>query len=77
MLAQVDVTSRTEGKGTENQVPTLVKYDQRLRDGMAHSIVEDVTSAGAWELGCVAGLQGCLGRGRGAWQQHGATAEQE
>ena len=44
---QVDVTSRTEGAAFADAagVPLLVKYDQRLRDGVAAVAVEDVTRA--------------------------------
>ena len=44
---QVDVTSRTEGAAFADAagVPLLVKYDQRLRDGVAAVAVEDVTQA--------------------------------
>jgi PAS domain S-box-containing protein len=44
---QVDVTSRTEGAAFADAagVPLLVKYDQRLRDGVAAAAVEDVTQA--------------------------------
>lgn len=43
---QVDVTSKTEGQAvTDNAgVPLLVKYDARLREGMARNIVEEVNS---------------------------------
>ena len=43
---QVDVTSKTEGKAFADStgVPLLVKYDTRLREGVAKSIVDNVTS---------------------------------
>lgn len=44
---QVDVTSKTEGKATEdaNGVPLLVRYDDRLRENVAYKIVDDVVSS--------------------------------
>ena len=44
---QVDVTSRTEGQAFADAagVPLLVRYDQRLRDGVAKGVVDDVVSA--------------------------------
>jgi len=54
---QVDVTSRTEGKATMENVPTLVKYDARLRENVAKTIVEDVTTAGE-QVSVVTGLPG-------------------
>lgn len=44
---QVDVTSKTEGKITTDGggVPSLVKYDARLRDNVANKIVEECTTA--------------------------------
>nr|AML78431.1 putative LOV domain-containing protein [Botryococcus terribilis] len=43
---QVDVTSKTEGKAFSDAtgVPLLVKYDTRLREGVAKGIVQEVTS---------------------------------
>lgn len=43
---QVDVTSKTEGKAFADStgVPLLVKYDTRLREGVAKGIVQEVTS---------------------------------
>ena len=43
---QVDVTSKTEGKAFADStgVPLLVKYDTRLLQGVAKSIVDNVTS---------------------------------
>ena len=45
-FAQVDVTSKTEGRAFADStgVPLLVKYDTRLREGVAKNIVEDVTT---------------------------------
>mmetsp|Transcript_42514 Transcript_42514/g.127483 ORF Transcript_42514/g.127483 Transcript_42514/m.127483 type:complete len:506 (+) Transcript_42514:337-1854(+) len=42
---QVDVTSKTEGKATEDAggVPLLVRYDARLRETVAKTIVDEVT----------------------------------
>ena len=44
---QVDVTSRTEGEAFADAagVPLLMRYDQRLRDGVAKGVVDDVVSA--------------------------------
>nr|AML78144.1 putative LOV domain-containing protein [Ulvella endozoica] len=44
---QVDVTSRTEGYAyvDNSGVPLLVKYNDRLKQNVAHDIVEDVVSA--------------------------------
>nr|AML77182.1 putative LOV domain-containing protein [Pseudoneochloris marina] len=44
---QVDVTSKTEGAAYTDAsgVPLLVKYDDRLRQNVAHNIVEDVVGA--------------------------------
>lgn len=47
---QVDVTSKTEGRAFAEQQntsnnPLLVKYDQRLRDNVANTIVADITTA--------------------------------
>lgn len=44
---QVDVTSRTEGTAFADAagVPLLVRYDQRLRDGVAAGVVSDVVTA--------------------------------
>ncbi len=41
----MDVTSKTEGKAFADAtgVPLLVKYDTRLREGVAKNIVQDVT----------------------------------
>lgn len=43
---QVDVTSKTEGKAFADAtgVPLLVKYDTRIRQGVAKDINEDVIS---------------------------------
>lgn len=43
---QVDVTSKTEGKATEDGggVPLLVRYDARLRENVAKNIVDEVTN---------------------------------
>ena len=43
--AQVDVTSKTEGRAFSDAtgVPLLVKYDTRLRENVAKRIVDDVT----------------------------------
>jgi hypothetical protein len=43
----VDVTSKTEGKAFADKTgtPLLVKYDARLRENVAKSIVADVNSA--------------------------------
>lgn len=43
---QVDVTSKTEGKAFADStgVPLLVKYDTRLREGVAKGIVDHVTT---------------------------------
>lgn len=43
---QVDVTSKTEGKAFADAtgVPLLVKYDTRIRQGVAKGINEDVIS---------------------------------
>lgn len=45
-VLQVDVTSKTEGKAFADAtgVPLLVKYDTRIRDGVAKGVVQDVTS---------------------------------
>lgn len=47
MKNKVDVTSKTEGKSFADNsgVPLLVKYDHRLRDNVAKTIVDDVTIA--------------------------------
>nr|AML77624.1 putative LOV domain-containing protein [Ignatius tetrasporus] len=44
---QVDVTSKTEGKAFADAsgVPLLVKYDHRLKENVAKTIVDDVTIA--------------------------------
>ena len=44
-LLQVDVTSKTEGRAFADAtgVPLLVKYDTRIRDGVAKGIVQDIT----------------------------------
>jgi hypothetical protein len=44
--AQVDVTSKTEGKIGKDQggVPLLVKYDTRLRENVAKGIAQEVNS---------------------------------
>ena len=45
MLGAGDVTSKTEGKAFADAtgVPLLVKYDTRIRDGVAKGVVQDVT----------------------------------
>ena len=44
---QVDVTSKTEGAAYTDSagIPLLVKYDDRLRQNVARSIVQDVVGA--------------------------------
>lgn len=65
-LAQVDVTSRTEGKATTDKegVPILVRYDNRLKDNVAHNIVEDVREAvtKADQPGGASGGPGAVGK---------------
>lgn len=42
----MDVTSKTEGRAFADSsgVPLLVKYDTRIRDGIAKAVVEDVNT---------------------------------
>lgn len=46
-VAQVDVTSKTEGAAYTDSagVPLLVKYNDRMKNVVAHDIVEDVVGA--------------------------------